>query len=64
MGFCPQLAGGAGEKIHALEKVIVAPLSPVSGHPNCVFIGEGCDRPTLLVGNQAVPAMLSADGGC
>lgn len=57
-----------GRKPHftALENVLRM-LSPVSeelkaGEPKRLFIGEGRDRPTLLVGSQTVPVALASAG--
>jgi len=50
----------------ALENVLTA-LSPTSerlkaGPPQRLFLGEGRDRPTLLVGGQVVPVALASAG--
>ena len=50
----------------ALEEVLRV-LSPPSeplrvGEPQRLFVGEGRDRPTLLVGNQTVPVALASAG--
>ena len=57
---------GRKPQIDALEKVLEV-LSPVGerlrmGKPERVFLGEGRDRPTLLVGNQTVPVVLASAG--
>ncbi len=57
---------GRKTHFHALEAVL-RELSPMdeplkAGEPRRVFIGEGRDRPTLLVGNQTVPVALASAG--
>lgn len=50
----------------ALEAVlkVISPLNePIRvGKPQRVFLGEGRDRPTLLVGSQSVPVVLASAG--
>lgn len=57
---------GRKPQFRALEKVleVMSPkLEPLrAGQPQRVFIGEGRDRPTLLVGNQTVPVALASAG--
>jgi hypothetical protein len=57
---------GRKPQFRALEKVLEVmspPLEPLrAGPPQRVFIGEGRDRPTLLVGNQTVPVALASAG--
>lgn len=57
---------GRKPQFRALEKVLEVmspPLEPLrAGQPQRVFIGEGRDRPTLLVGNQTVPVALASAG--
>lgn len=57
---------GRKPQFRALEKVLEVmspPLEPLrAGAPQRVFIGEGRDRPTLLVGNQTVPVALASAG--
>lgn len=57
---------GRKPQFRALEKVLEV-MSPPSeplraGQPQRIFIGEGRDRPTLLVGNQTVPVALASAG--
>lgn len=57
---------GRKPQFRALEKVLEV-MSPVqeplrAGQPQRIFIGEGRDRPTLLVGNQTVPVALASAG--
>ena len=57
---------GRKPQFQALEEVLRV-MSPPSeplrvGQPQRVFIGEGRDRPTLLVGNQTVPVALASAG--
>ncbi|NTU42665.1 MAG: ATP-binding protein, partial [Nitrospirales bacterium] len=57
---------GRKDQFQALEKVL-RDLSPESeplraGQPQRLFIGEGRDRPTLLIGNQTVPVALASAG--
>lgn len=57
---------GRKPQFRALEKVLEA-LSPPSeplraGPPQRLFLGEGRDRPTLLIGNQTVPVVLASAG--
>ena len=57
---------GRKEQFKVLEKVLET-LSPVSeplraGQPKRVFVGEGRDRPTLLIGSQTVPVVLASAG--
>lgn len=58
----------AGQKpqFTALEKVLEV-LSPVHerlrpGPPRRLFLGEGRDRPTLMIGDQVVPVALASAG--
>lgn len=58
----------AGQKAQfvALESVLQV-LSPVHerlrpGPPRRLFLGEGRDRPTLMIGNQVVPVVLASAG--
>lgn len=57
---------GRKPQFRVLEKVLEVmspPLEPLrAGQPQRVFIGEGRDRPTLLVGNQTVPVALASAG--
>ncbi|MEN9887139.1 MAG: hypothetical protein RL758_1717 [Pseudomonadota bacterium] len=57
---------GRKPQFRALEKVLEVmspPREPLrAGQPQRVFIGEGRDRPTLLVGNQMVPVALASAG--
>ena len=57
---------GRKPQFTALAKVleVMSPLQePLrAGPPQRVFIGEGRDRPTLLVGNQTVPVALASAG--
>jgi len=44
-------------------RVLSPPAEPLRvGQPQRVFLGEGRDRPTLLVGNQTVPVSLASAG--
>ena len=57
---------GRKPQFQALEEVLRV-MSPPSeplrvGQPQRLFIGEGRDRPTLLVGNQTVPVALASAG--
>lgn len=57
---------GRKPQFQALESVLRV-MSPMqeplrAGQPQRVFIGEGRDRPTLLVGNQTVPVALASAG--
>jgi hypothetical protein len=57
---------GRKPQFKALEEVLRV-LSPVAetlraGPPQRLFIGEGRDRPTLLIGNQTVPVALASAG--
>jgi hypothetical protein len=57
---------GRKPQFAALEQVLRV-LSPVSeplraGRPRRLFLGEGRDRPTLLVGSQEVPVALASAG--
>lgn len=57
---------GNEPQFRALEEVL-ATLSPVSeplraGTPRRLFVGEGRDRPTLIVGNQETPVVLASAG--
>lgn len=57
---------GRKPQFQALENVLRV-LSPSSeplraGQPQRLFIGEGRDRPTLLIGNQTVPVALASAG--
>lgn len=57
---------GKKPQFKALEEVLRV-LSPAEeplriGQPQRIFIGEGRDRPTLLVGNQSVPVALASAG--
>ena len=57
---------GRKEQFKALESVLNA-LSPVSeklkaGPPKRLFLGEGRDRPTLLIGKQVIPVALASAG--
>lgn len=57
---------GRKPQFKALEEVLRV-LSPVAetlraGPPQRIFIGEGRDRPTLLIGNQLVPVVLASAG--
>ena len=58
--------GASKPQCQALESVLRV-MSPTqeplrAGPPQRVFIGEGRDRPTLLVGNQTVPVALASAG--
>lgn len=57
---------GRKQQFQALEdvlRVMSPPLEPLRvGQPQRLFIGEGRDRPTLLVGNQTVPVALASAG--
>jgi AAA domain, putative AbiEii toxin, Type IV TA system len=57
---------GRKPQFKALEKVLEV-MSPTAeplraGPPQRIFIGEGRDRPTLLVGGQTVPVALASAG--
>lgn len=57
---------GRKQQFKALEEVLRM-LSPVdeqlhAGPPQRLFIGEGRDRPTLLIGSQTVPVALASAG--
>ena len=57
---------GRKPQFTALAKVLEV-MSPVqeplrAGQPQRIFIGEGRDRPTLLVGNQTVPVAMASAG--
>jgi hypothetical protein len=57
---------GRKPQFNALEEVLRV-LSPVAetlraGPPQRLFIGEGRDRPTLLIGGQTVPVALASAG--
>jgi len=57
---------GRKPQFKALEEVLRV-LSPVAevlraGPPQRLFIGEGRDRPTLLIGSQTVPVALASAG--
>jgi hypothetical protein len=57
---------GRKAQFKALEKVLEV-MSPAAeplraGPPQRIFIGEGRDRPTLLVGGQTVPVALASAG--
>jgi predicted ATPase len=57
---------GRKPQFQALEKVLEV-MSPAAeplraGPPQRIFIGEGRDRPTLLVGGQTVPVALASAG--
>ena len=57
---------GRKQQFTALAKVLEVmspPQEPLrAGPPQRVFIGEGRDRPTLLIGNQTVPVALASAG--
>ncbi|MCQ9377251.1 ATP-binding protein [Methyloversatilis sp. XJ19-49] len=57
---------GRKPQFQALEevlRVISPPSEPLRvGQPQRLFVGEGRDRPTLLVGNQTVPVTLASAG--
>jgi hypothetical protein len=57
---------GRKPQFQALIKVLELmspPTEPLRvGQPQRVFVGEGRDRPTLLVGNQTVPVALASAG--
>lgn len=57
---------GRKPQFQALEnvlKMMSPPNEPMRvGQPQRVFLGEGRDRPTLLVGNQTVPVALASAG--
>jgi AAA domain, putative AbiEii toxin, Type IV TA system len=57
---------GRKPQFEALSKVLAlmsASSEPLrAGPPQRLFIGEGRDRPTLLVGNQTVPVALASAG--
>lgn len=49
--------------LEAVLRVISPPGEPLkAGRPQRLFIGEGRDRPTLLIGSQTVPVALSSAG--
>jgi hypothetical protein len=57
---------GRKPQFRALQKVLEV-MSPAqdtlrAGPPQRLFVGEGRDRPTLLVGNQTVPVALASAG--
>ena len=57
---------GRKPQFEALEAVL-RELSPIGealrvGQPQRIYIGEGRDRPTLLVGNQTIPVALASAG--
>lgn len=57
---------GKTQQFAALEKVLEM-LSPVHerlrpGAPRRLFLGEGRDRPTLMIGSQTVPVALASAG--
>lgn len=57
---------GQRPQFSALEKVLET-LSPVHerlrpGPPRRLFLGEGRDRPTLMIGSQTVPVALASAG--
>lgn len=57
---------GREPQFHLLERVL-AELSPpdmplLPGPPKRVFLGEGFDRPTLLIGNNIVPVAIASAG--
>ena len=57
---------GRKPQFAVLEEVLRA-LSPVgeplrAGPPQRIFLGEGRDRPTLLIGHQTVPVALASAG--
>lgn len=57
---------GRKPQFKALEevlRVLSPPAEPLRvGQPQRLFVGEGRDRPTLLVGNQTVPVALASAG--
>lgn len=51
------------EALEAVLRTISPPNEPLRvGPPQRLFIGEGRDRPTLLVGSQSVPVALASAG--
>lgn len=51
------------EALEAVLRVISPPNEPLkAGSPQRLFVGEGRDRPTLLVGSQTVPVALASAG--
>jgi hypothetical protein len=58
--------GSRKPQFHALESVlrVLSPLSEplTAGEPKRVYLGEGRDRPTLLIGNHTVPVALASAG--
>lgn len=51
------------DALEAVLRVISPPNEPLkAGSPQRLFIGEGRDRPTLLVGSQTVPVALASAG--
>ena len=51
------------EALEEVLRVISPPLEPLRvGPPQRVFLGEGRDRPTLLIGKQTVPLALASAG--
>lgn len=57
---------GRKAQFKALEEVlrVVSPVAETlrAGPPQRLFIGEGRDRPTLLIGSQTVPVALASAG--
>jgi predicted ATPase len=51
------------EALEAVLRVLSPPNEPLrAGPPQRLFVGEGRDRPTLLVGSQTVPVALASAG--
>jgi predicted ATPase len=51
------------EALEAVLRVLSPPNEPLkAGPPQRLFLGEGRDRPTLLVGSQTVPVALASAG--
>lgn len=51
------------ESLEAVLRVLSPPNEPLkAGPPQRLFVGEGRDRPTLLVGAQTVPVALASAG--
>ena len=51
------------EALEEVLRVISPPLEPLRvGPPQRIFLGEGRDRPTLLIGKQTVPLALASAG--
>lgn len=51
------------EALEAVLRVLSPPNEPLkAGPPQRLFVGEGRDRPTLLVGAQTVPVALASAG--